>query len=69
MFENGKWYKTTKENNDYMGFNAVQTGFYSSGHPGADSKLPNPIGIKKSEDNGETLENLAVEIELKGRHY
>lgn len=64
VFENGKWYKTTKENNDYMGFNAVKSGFYTSGHPGEDSKLPNPIGIMKSEDNGETLINLAYEGEV-----
>lgn len=64
VYDHGKWYRTMNENNDYMGFNAVKAGFYSSGHPGSDSKLPNPIGIKKSQDNGETLENLALEGEV-----
>lgn len=63
VYENGKWYKTKKENNDYMGFNAVKGGFYASGHPGEDSKLPNPFGIKRSFDNGQTLETLVLEGE------
>ncbi|MDQ1004059.1 hypothetical protein QFZ28_004459 [Neobacillus niacini] len=63
IYEFGKWYKTKKENNDYMGFNATEQGFYSSGHPGVDSKLPNPIGIKKSTDSGETIEDIALEGE------
>lgn len=64
VYENGNWYKTKKENNDYMGFSATADGFYTSGHPGADSKLPNPLGIKKSTDNGQTLEKLALEGEI-----
>jgi hypothetical protein len=64
VYENGSWYKTKKENNDYMGFNATADGFYSSGHPGVDSQLPNPFGIKKSTDNGQTLENLTLEGEV-----
>ncbi|KAB7666937.1 F510_1955 family glycosylhydrolase [Bacillus sp. B1-b2] len=63
VFKNGKWYRTKTENNDYMGFNAVQKGFYSSGHPGKDSALPNPLGIKRSFDNGQSLENLTLEGE------
>lgn len=63
VYENGQWYKTKHENNDYMGFSATEDGFYSSGHPGADSKLPNPIGIKKSTDLGKTLYNIALEGE------
>ncbi|MCC3646671.1 hypothetical protein JGK52_08240 [Cytobacillus oceanisediminis] len=63
VYDNGKWFKTKKENNDYMGFNATQDGFYSSGHPGNDSKLPNPLGIQYSPDNGQTLEKKALEGE------
>lgn len=63
VYENGNWYQTKSENNDYMGFNAVQKGFYTSGHPGEDSQLPNPLGIKRSFDNGKTLEKLALEGE------
>lgn len=64
VFENGTWLKTKKENNDYMGFNATDDGFYSSGHPGTDSKLPNPIGIMKSVDYGQTLQSLGFEAEV-----
>ncbi|WP_157452386.1 F510_1955 family glycosylhydrolase [Bacillus sp. J33] len=63
VYENGKWYKTKEQNNDYMGFNATNDGFYTSGHPGEDSNLPNPIGIQKSDDNGRTLESLVLEGE------
>ncbi|EIJ78368.1 BNR repeat-containing protein [Bacillus methanolicus PB1] len=63
VYENGNWYQTKSENNDYMGFSAVQKGFYTSGHPGKDSQLPNPLGIKRSFDNGKTLEKLALEGE------
>lgn len=64
VVENGAWLKTKEENNDYMGFNATDDGFYSSGHPGTDSKLPNPIGIMKSVDNGQTLQSLGFEAEV-----
>ncbi|MGI8384843.1 F510_1955 family glycosylhydrolase [Robertmurraya sp. P23] len=64
VYENGTWLKTKRENNDYMGFNATDDGFYSSGHPGSDSKLPNPIGIMKSVDNGQTLQSLGFEAEV-----
>ncbi len=64
VYENGTWLKTKEENNDYMGFNATDDGFYSSGHPGTDSKLPNPIGIMKSVDNGQTLQSLGFEAEV-----
>ncbi|MEW9669778.1 F510_1955 family glycosylhydrolase [Ammoniphilus sp. 3BR4] len=62
-YENGKWYKTIEENHDYMGFNAINEGFYASGHPEPGSNLINPFGIKKSLDNGRSLEALALEGE------
>lgn len=55
------WYKTKKENNDYMGFSATQNGFYSSGHPGSDSTLINPIGLVKTSDYGKTFTKLGFE--------
>ncbi|MGP4071283.1 F510_1955 family glycosylhydrolase [Piscibacillus sp. B03] len=57
-YENGKWFETTQNINDYMGFNVVNQGFYTSGHPGAQSDLPNPIGLQRSLDGGKTLESL-----------
>lgn len=46
-----------------MGFVAVDDGFYSSGHPGVDSNLKNPVGIVKSSDLGKTLTKLDLEGE------
>ncbi|KAB8139129.1 hypothetical protein F9U64_01690 [Gracilibacillus oryzae] len=63
IYREGEWYKTSKNLNDYMGFSAVDKGFYTSGHPGKDSDLPNPIGIQRSFDGGKTLESLKFEGE------
>ncbi|USK67029.1 F510_1955 family glycosylhydrolase [Peribacillus frigoritolerans] len=53
------WYKTSRNNHDYMGFQATKDGFYSSGHPEEGSDLKNPLGLVKSADKGESLEKLA----------
>ncbi len=63
VYEDGQWYQTIGQNNDYMGFNAVDKGFYTSGHPGVGVDLPDPIGLKRSFDNGQTLEDLGLEGE------
>ncbi|WP_088051891.1 F510_1955 family glycosylhydrolase [Virgibacillus dakarensis] len=63
IYRDGEWLETTKNLNDYMGFNAVDEGFYTSGHPGEDSDLPNPIGIQRSFDGGKTLESVKFEGE------
>lgn len=64
VYENNRWYKTKKQNHDYMGFNATKNGFYTSGHPEPDSNLLDPFGIKRSTDNGETLVNVALNGEV-----
>ncbi len=63
IFDNGNWYKTKGQNNDYMGFNAVSQGFYTSGHPGMGVNLSNPLGLKMSRDNGKSLIDLGFEGE------
>lgn len=63
IYRDGKWFETSKNFNDYMGFAAVDKGFYSSGHPGEDSNLPNPIGLQRSFDGGKTLEKIDFEGE------
>ncbi|MFD2760404.1 F510_1955 family glycosylhydrolase [Lentibacillus juripiscarius] len=63
IYREDEWFKTSNNFNDYMGFNAVDEGFYTSGHPGEDSDLPNPIGIQRSFDGGKTLESLKFEGE------
>ncbi|MYL32132.1 hypothetical protein GLW08_05100 [Pontibacillus yanchengensis] len=61
FYQDGEWYSTSQQNNDYMGFTSVDEGFYTSGHPGKDSNLPNPLGVQKSSDKGKTLEEVAFE--------
>ncbi|MBT2691297.1 hypothetical protein J7I93_24485 [Bacillus sp. ISL-47] len=58
-YSNWRWYETTANKHDYMGFQATDDGFYSSGHPYTDSDFKDPFGLIKSKDNGETLEKLA----------
>ncbi|CAM4398110.1 VPS10, VPS10 domain protein [Paenibacillus alkaliterrae] len=55
-YTNNRWQAVNGEKHDYMGFNLVDNGFYSSGHPERGSDLKNPLGIVKSTDNGKTLE-------------
>lgn len=61
IYDNGDWYTTKKENNDYMGFFAVQEGFYASGHPGRNTKFrTDPLGIVKSVDGGKNVYSAAL---------
>ncbi|WLD92749.1 F510_1955 family glycosylhydrolase [Alkalihalobacillus sp. AL-G] len=53
-----QWYRPKDNQHDFMGFSATENGFYSSGHPGEGSDLPNPIGLVKSTNGGERLEKL-----------
>ncbi|MFX3637324.1 MAG: F510_1955 family glycosylhydrolase [Candidatus Pristimantibacillus sp.] len=57
-YSEDRWQPMAGKKHDYMGFNLVDNGFYSSGHPAPGSELENPLGIIKSIDNGKTLELL-----------
>lgn len=57
-YSSGKWSNLGGDKHDYMGFNTVDTGFYSSGHPAEGSKMKNPLGIVKSDDTGNKLQLL-----------
>ncbi|HSP21725.1 MAG TPA: hypothetical protein VLQ20_05275 [Planococcus sp. (in: firmicutes)] len=63
IYRDGKWVETDGMHNDYMGFNAVDRGFYTSGHPGNGSGMMNPIGIQRSMDGGRSLEHMGFEGE------
>ncbi|PSL40989.1 hypothetical protein B0H99_103122 [Planomicrobium soli] len=63
IYREGEWLETKGNFHDYMGFNAVDKGFYTSGHPEAHSALPNPLGIQRSFNGGETIEEIAFEGE------
>ncbi|WP_042354978.1 F510_1955 family glycosylhydrolase [Bacillus rubiinfantis] len=59
LYRDGKWYKTTTNNHQYMGFQAIKHGFIASGHPQKGTGLKDPLGIIKSSDKGESFEKLA----------
>ncbi len=63
LYQNEKWVQTTSHKNDYMGFSVVDEGFYTSGHPGEESNLPNPVGIQKTTGIDKGLKSLALEGE------
>jgi photosystem II stability/assembly factor-like uncharacterized protein len=58
VFKDRKWSIPAGEKHDYMGFSMVEDGFFSSGHPAADSTLADPLGIVKSNDYGKTIKLL-----------
>ena len=59
VYQNGKWFETTTQLHDYMGFQATKNGFFASGNPEPGANLKNPLGLMKSSDGGNTLEKLA----------
>ncbi|AUD13017.1 MULTISPECIES: F510_1955 family glycosylhydrolase [unclassified Planococcus (in: firmicutes)] len=59
----GNWTEIEDQYHDFMGFNATATGFVSSGHPDMQSGMQNPLGIKRSDDGGETFDDLGFEGE------
>lgn len=58
--EDGKWYKQSDPNHDYMGFTSSKDYFYTSGHPSPNSGLPNPLGVMRSGDLGKSWESLSL---------
>ena len=58
-YSDGMWYETSTNRHDYMGFQAVDDGFYSSGHPDSRTGLKDPLGLVKSKGVGDNLKTLA----------
>ena len=57
--QDGRWQRPSGPPHDYMGFAISDDGFYSSGHPAPSAPdLPNPLGLVKSTDGGQTLHHL-----------
>lgn len=63
LYKSGNWLESIVHKNDYMGFNVVDDGFYTSGHPGPESDLPNPIGLQKGKVSEKGLNLLGFEGE------
>lgn len=63
IYRDGEWFETSDNTHDYMGFNAVDDGFYTSGHPGPGSMMQNPMGIQRSNDGGRSLKHMGFEGE------
>lgn len=63
IYRDGEWLETNDHFHDYMGFNAVDDGFFTSGHPGPGSMMQNPIGIQRSKDGGRSLAHMGFEGE------
>ena len=59
MYKDGRWYETTANHHDYIGFQATEKGFISSGHPQKGTDYKDPFGLVQSVDKGKTLEKLA----------
>jgi hypothetical protein len=55
IFADGSWQVPDAPANDYMGYAATDSGFYSSGHPAPGTTLANPLGLVKSTDGGKSL--------------
>lgn len=58
------WKEANSEKHDYMGFQAVRDGFFSSGHPEPGTDYKNPLGLIKSVDRGATFDKLAFYGEI-----
>lgn len=58
IFEDNQWSQPEMPAHDYMGYSGVDDGFFSSGHPGIDSDLVNPLGLVRSTDGGYTVSTI-----------
>ncbi|MBO0587722.1 F510_1955 family glycosylhydrolase [Sporosarcina sp. E16_8] len=60
----GGWKEANSEKHDYMGFQAIREGFFSSGHPEPGSNYKNPLGLVKSTEKGASFDQLAFYGEI-----
>ncbi len=60
LYDNGKWFGTDQEQNDYLDFSAVEGGFYASVHQDENKNfdVENRLGLVKSVDGGKNVDHL-----------
>jgi hypothetical protein len=63
VYKDGGWSIPDIPKHDYMGYAAVDDGFYSSGHPDLRTDFEPLLGLVKSIDNGQSITSLAFEGE------
>lgn len=56
--------KASPENFDVMGLSVDGSRIYASGHPGAGSKLPEPIGLLLSTNSGKSWKKISLQGEV-----
>ncbi|MBF8253144.1 MAG: hypothetical protein HW379_1486 [Actinobacteria bacterium] len=56
--------KLSRDDFDVMGLATYGPTLYSSGHPGAKSDLPNPVGLLSSADGGKTWKKVSLQGEV-----
>ena len=55
------WSTVSSYDFDFMGFHTLSNGdMITSGHPGPKTDLPNPLGVMKSTDHGETWDSVSL---------
>lgn len=59
VYSDGKWVAPDIPQHDYMGYTAIDDGFFSSGHPDLRTKFPPLLGLVRSQDAGRTITSLA----------
>ncbi|MGG3469340.1 F510_1955 family glycosylhydrolase [Neobacillus pocheonensis] len=59
LFKDSKWYETTTNKHEYIGFQALDKGFVTSGIPQKGTGYKNPLGLVQSVDKGESIKKLA----------
>ena len=59
-YRDGSWSEVDGPIHDFAGFSVSESAIYASGHPPQGSALPDPLGLVKSTNSGETWRSLAL---------
>ena len=59
-YRDGSWSEVNGPIHDFAGFSVTEPAIYASGHPSQGSRLPDPLGLVKSTDEGGTWRSLAL---------